>query len=470
VKSELTALPKAKRARTAPAPALPQIASPIPAPTQTQTQTQTQPQTQIPTAPGALSFPTRQLESLSLAGVRATGLSIKERLPVQSFVDLQKSGMRVERLRFVCNSAFEPGYFCALFAACKFAFLTSLTINSTDFCDLEGIAAFVPRLHSLSIGTCKIQNVWAIAKLKHLAKLVLVSPDIEDADLKYVAECPLTSLSLCNTTLTSLQPLAHLPLTSLNLCVSQSIANSELAHLARMPLTYLGLCRIARINDLSHLRRLPLRTLVISGTSVRDLSPLRGMSLTVLDIGNTPVHDLSPLGGMPLVRLTANATGVHDLRPLALAPASLVHLDLSRTQITNASLESLAGLPLRTLCIRKTMVSDLRPLAGMRLTMLEVSHTDVGSEALKTLRGMPLRRLDIVHTKINTLSHFDSLVGMPLTHLFVTSASIAALAKDEPEVLCRLLQVPSLAFLRVAPPSLPLSLSLPPPHPQFQPM
>jgi len=62
-------------------------------------------------------------------------------------------------------------------------------------------------------------------------------------------------------------------------------------------------CLGTPVTDLSPLRGMRLRDLMLHATSVFDLSPLRGMPLTSLHIRGTLVTDLSPLKDLPLKKL-----------------------------------------------------------------------------------------------------------------------------------------------------------------------
>jgi hypothetical protein len=71
-----------------------------------------------------------------------------------------------------------------------------------------------------------------------------------------------------------------------------------------------------RVFDLSALKGLPLRSLIVSSTAVSDLSPLQEMELETLDVAGTPVSDLSVLKKMSLKSLDITNTAVPDLSAL----------------------------------------------------------------------------------------------------------------------------------------------------------
>jgi hypothetical protein len=144
--------------------------------------------------------------------------------------------------------------------------------------------------------------------------------------------------------------------------------------------------RRGMVADLSPLRGLPLKTLIVLDNQVSDLSPLRGMPLKTLNCQrNVVIKDLSPLEGMPLELLDCAHTNVADLSPLK-------------------------GMKLKHLSCDQTLVSDLAPLRGMALEVLSVAHSGRVTD-LTPLRGMPLQLLSWIGTAVSDLS---PLKGMPL--------------------------------------------------------
>jgi Leucine-rich repeat (LRR) protein len=119
------------------------------------------------------------------------------------------------------------------------------------------------------------------------------------------------------------------------------------------------------LTDLSPLRGLPVKQLLLKNTQVRDLAPLRGMQLTVLAIYSTQVDDLEPLRGMPL-------------RDLALSGAKVRRI------------EPLQGMPLVTLHLNDTLVADVAPLADFR--ELEDVMVPAGAANIERLRALPKLR------------------------------------------------------------------------------
>jgi serine/threonine protein kinase len=71
-----------------------------------------------------------------------------------------------------------------------------------------------------------------------------------------------------------------------------------------------------QVFDLSALKGLTLRSLILSSTAVSDLSPLQEMELETLDVAGTPVSDLSVLKKLPLKSLDITNTAVPDLSAL----------------------------------------------------------------------------------------------------------------------------------------------------------
>ena len=100
-----------------------------------------------------------------------------------------------------------------------------------------------------------------------------------------------------------------------------------------------------RVADLSPLKDMKLKVLLLDGTPVSDLSPLRGMALEHAGLSHTSISDISPLKGMPMTQLSLIKTQVSDLSPVE-------------------------GMPLTTLTLAESPVSDLSPVKGMRLKEL----------------------------------------------------------------------------------------------------
>jgi len=61
-----------------------------------------------------------------------------------------------------------------------------------------------------------------------------------------------------------------------------------------MPLTTFN-CKDTPVSDLSILKGMPLKFLIVVNTKVTDLTPLAGMELTEFSCPDTDVSDLSPL-------------------------------------------------------------------------------------------------------------------------------------------------------------------------------
>lgn len=135
------------------------------------------------------------------------------------------------------------------------------------------------------------------------------------------------------------------------------------------------------ISDLSFVRGLPVKTLVLHSTKVRDLTPLRGLPLEGLLLYDTPVADLSPLrDSMTLRRLEIGRTQVERLD-------DILHLELSR------------------FFIGRTRIRDVAPLA--RMTSLEEILLPEPAENVETLKALPrLRRISTIYDlKARRLSH-----------------------------------------------------------------
>ena len=162
-----------------------------------------------------------------------------------------------------------------------------------------------------------------------------------------------------------------------------------------LPLRFLDLGFCESISDLSVVAGMPLKTLILEGTSVADLSPISGMSLEVLYLQDTPVTDLSVISGMPLRELNLKNVRVSDAAPFTQLPLST--LWLPGTEV--ADISPLQLLSLESLDIQDTPVSDLRALAKMTsLKRLNIAGTQVTD--VKPITGLRLHRIILTPDRI----------------------------------------------------------------------
>ena len=123
--------------------------------------------------------------------------------------------------------------------------------------------------------------------------------------------------------LADLTPLKSLSLKKLILNFNEV---RDLTPLQGMPLEFLA-ANGNPVSDLSFLKGLSLKTLDISRTNVRDLTPLKGMQIEYLGLSSNPISDLSPLSGMPVATLwLANIRLLPDLTPLKSLPLAFLHV------------------------------------------------------------------------------------------------------------------------------------------------
>ena len=157
------------------------------------------------------------------------------------------------------------------------------------------------------------------------------------------------------------------------------------------------------VTDLSSLRGLPLKTLLVEGCAIADLSPLRGMPLRTLNVNNSKVTDLEPLRGMTFLRnLSIGNTSITDLGPLHGLPA-LRWVHLSGSPVKNLS--PLQGTKVWVLRMAGTKVEDLTPLAALPLD--ELYATDIPARDFSPLAACAsLRHLDISGTALTDLAVF----------------------------------------------------------------
>ena len=83
-----------------------------------------------------------------------------------------------------------------------------------------------------------------------------------------------------------------------------------------------------KLEDLSPLKGIGLKSLALSGEMIKDLSPLKGMALKSLTLSGYQIVDISALQGMPLKTLSMFRTNVHDLTPLEGVPLEFVRLNV----------------------------------------------------------------------------------------------------------------------------------------------
>lgn len=189
-----------------------------------------------------------------------------------------------------------------------------------------------------------------------------------------------------------------------------------------LPLKVLDLGFCNEIDDISVLQGMPLRTLILEGTSVADLTPLTGMSLETLHLQDTPVTDLSPIYDMPLQQLNLKGVAVSDVSPFASMPLST--LWLLETDVSDIS--ALSSLRLESLDVQDTAVSDLMPLSKMTsLKRLNIAGTPVTD--IRPVTGLRLERIllspERITAGIDELRNIPSLgkIGTSHEHQFASA-------------------------------------------------
>ena len=162
-----------------------------------------------------------------------------------------------------------------------------------------------------------------------------------------------------------------------------------------------------RIDDLSPIKELPLRSLTVAGNYVSDLTPLAGMkTLRELNINNNPVIDLSPLKELQrLEALHIQQCGVKDIAVLAEIP-SLTYVDVANTACSDYS--PLISLPsLATIDISETGAQNAA-LVTDNPYILKLIAINCGIESLDGFGPMPnLNRLDLCNNGITDLTGIE---------------------------------------------------------------
>lgn len=201
----------------------------------------------------------------------------------------------------------------------------------------------------------------------------------------------LTSLTIQNSTLDSLEAL-----TSLEKLVILDLSGSkfpveDLSILATMPslssLTLSG-CNLSTIEGLSGAENLTY--LDLSNNTLRNLKVLTTMpALAEISLNHNAVTDLSDLSGLTnLVKLCLSHNSISNLSPLA-SCTRLAHLELDYNNLS--SLNGLAGLEnLSVLSVANNDLTDVSLLSGnVALTELNISSNDITDiTALSTLTNL----------------------------------------------------------------------------------
>ncbi len=219
----------------------------------------------------------------------------------------------------------------------------------------------------------------------------------------------------------------------------------DISFLHRMPVKSLILDG-AKVSNLQPLEGAPLRVLDLNNVStITDLSPLRGMKLTDLNLHETKVTDLSPLQGMPLEHLNLwNANGVSDISALRGMPLKVLVLRASNV----TDIRALQGMPLVSLNLQDNRITDYSPLKGMRLAWFEapegfrdsdlallrempIEHLALRQSSvsdLRPLQAMPLKELNLDASNRTRITDLSPLAEMKLTSIDVANSPIADLS------------------------------------------
>jgi Leucine-rich repeat (LRR) protein len=281
-------------------------------------------------------------------------------------------------------------------------------------------------------------------------------------DLSPLTNLPLRGLSLGETRVTDLSPLRSPVLRDsmreLRLGRTKVVDFSPVAGCVKLEVFDASDTALA---NLSVVKGMKLRTLMVARTAVADVSVVAGMPLETVSLVGTKVTDLSPLLKCPTIKslvlpqeprdiesvhalpnlikisYTVQSSGDPDmtadqfwasvkpaqddawliaLRKPNIAPKTRRLKDGSWELILDnqpiADLSMLKGARITRLSIAHPPVTDLSPLRGMKLTFLRISGTKVSD--LSPIQGMPITNLTISGSNVRDLT---PLVGMPLRAL-----------------------------------------------------
>ncbi len=161
----------------------------------------------------------------------------------------------------------------------------------TDLRPLRGLPLRILRLHS--------QPVSDLEPLRGMNLEELTLPESRVADLSPLKGMKLSAIALQRSKVSSLEPLRGMPLGRADLYLSSV---NDLSPLKGMPLYYLNIGGLP-VSE-SDFELLPtfkgLEWLIMQNVPIRDISHLRSLRLRAIILTGTKVEDLSPLLGMPL--------------------------------------------------------------------------------------------------------------------------------------------------------------------------
>jgi eukaryotic-like serine/threonine-protein kinase len=317
-----------------------------------------------------------------IVGVPLRSLSM-ESTPVTDFSGLR--GLALQELN-ARNTAFnDPGVLTGMP-------LQTLDLSNTPVTNITPLGGLP--LVSLGLSGCtEVTDLSPLSTCANLTNLLIPSQVADVAFLKYSAK--LERLSYADFDVYGRQ-WARIPAMS-------QFFGSQGDHLARLTelnakarnlraaLLHMGVSE-AELAERVHVDELALVVdLDLSELTLNDISFVRGLPLRNIILTKSPVTDLSPLRGSSVVSFSGNHMAATDLSPLADC-RSLRRVNVMNTQITN--LVPLVGLKLQMLNLSGTKIASLSVLQGMTtLTDLRLSMTPVHD--LTPIAGMPLHFIAI---------------------------------------------------------------------------
>ena len=282
---------------------------------------------------------------------------------------------------------------------------THITGNK-EMSDISALAGLP--LVSLNIGLSAVTDLRPLIGLP-LTSLYLLGTPVED--LEPLKGMKLQTLWLNRTPVTDLSVLQGMPLEILLL--PPSFSDAQIPFIAGCPLVVLAVSG-SQVSDLSKLRKLKLSTFsAYACPNLHDLSPLQGMPLTRVSISATPVKDLTVLKTLEqlaqldisrdqfealglvtpfprfekLVVSGSDTVGVVDLRLLAKSRLTNVSF-LGGSVMQIEDLRPLCDLrDLKTLNLSNVQIRDVSPLAECR--KLEDLTLPANAENVDKLRKLP---------------------------------------------------------------------------------
>jgi Leucine-rich repeat (LRR) protein len=199
---------------------------------------------------------------------------------------------------------------------------------------------------------------------------------------------------------------SELAVFSLKRLHADGYSRNDCSILSNHPLEELSLCRTS-LQSLDFLQGLELKSLFLSNNPIESIRKLPCEFLTALDLFKCPVSNLDPLGDSPIENLNISGTKICDLSALRNSP--LKKLEMRATQVSDLS--CLAECPIEVLLLPGSPITSIGPLSFLPINEMNVVGLEL--DDLTPLSTMPIKKLSISPDKL-TNAQFDSLKELGL--------------------------------------------------------